>query len=100
MPNITPPPDQNTPVDFDPGRGRGVFYAWHEWFTRLWRAVADLQTAVTAVTVDTSDLAHWTPYYIPEGETFTVPANKQVLFAIPITGPGAIVVHGILVQVN
>lgn len=39
------------------------------------------------------------PYYIPEGETYTVPTNKQGLFSIPITIDGTLEVTGILVQV-
>lgn len=39
------------------------------------------------------------PYYIPDGETYTVLANKQGLFSIPITIDGTLEVEGILVQV-
>lgn len=39
------------------------------------------------------------PYYIPEGETYTVSVNKQGLFSIPITVDGTLEVEGILVQV-
>lgn len=42
------------------------------------------------------------PYFIPDGETFTVALNKQALFAIPIDlGVGSgLVVDGILVEVD
>lgn len=39
------------------------------------------------------------PYYIPDGETYTVLVNKQGLFSIPITIDGTLEVEGILVQV-
>lgn len=39
------------------------------------------------------------PYYIPEGDTYVVPTNKQGLFSIPITVDGTLEVTGILVQV-
>lgn len=39
------------------------------------------------------------PYYIAEGDTYTVPINKQGLFSIPITIDGTLEVIGILVQV-
>lgn len=39
------------------------------------------------------------PYYIAEGETYTVPTNKQGLFSVPITIDGTLEVTGILVQV-
>jgi hypothetical protein len=39
------------------------------------------------------------PYYIPDGETYSVLANKQGLFSIPITIDGTLEVEGILVQV-
>lgn len=42
------------------------------------------------------------PYFIPDGETFTVALNKQALFTIPIDlGVGSgLVVDGILVEVD
>lgn len=40
------------------------------------------------------------PYYIPEGETYTVEENKQGLFAVPITIDGDLVVNGLLIQVS
>lgn len=39
------------------------------------------------------------PYYIPSGETYTIPLYKQGLFSVPITIDGDLVVNGILVQV-
>lgn len=40
------------------------------------------------------------PYYIPTGESYTIEANKQGLFAIPITVDGDLYVNGVLVQVS
>jgi len=40
------------------------------------------------------------PYYIPTGETFTVPLYKQALYTHSITVDGAIVVDGILLPVT
>lgn len=39
------------------------------------------------------------PFYISVGETFTVNANRQALFAVPITVDGDLVVDGLLIQV-
>ena len=41
------------------------------------------------------------PYFIPDGKTFSVAANKQALFAIPIEldGTASLVVDGHLVEV-
>lgn len=39
------------------------------------------------------------PYYIPVGETYTIPENKQGLFSLPITVDGTLEVDGILVEV-
>ena len=44
--------------------------------------------------------ADQTPYYIPVGQTFTVFANKQVLFAREITVDGELVVDGDLIDVS
>lgn len=40
------------------------------------------------------------PYYIPDGEAYTVEINKQGLFAYPITIDGDLVVNGILIDVS
>lgn len=40
------------------------------------------------------------PTYIAPGETFTVPANRQVLFAIDIVNDGDLIVDGDLVMVD
>ncbi len=39
------------------------------------------------------------PYFIPEGETYVVPENRQGLFVLPITIEGTLEVTGVLVQV-
>lgn len=39
------------------------------------------------------------PYFIPEGETYVVPTNRQGLFVLPITIEGTLEVTGVLVQV-
>jgi hypothetical protein len=44
--------------------------------------------------------AEWTPKVIAEGETFHVPANKQVLFAQDIDIEGDLVIDGDLVEVS
>lgn len=40
------------------------------------------------------------PTLIPEGETYTVLENRQVLFNIPIDVQGDLVVNGFLIQVD
>lgn len=40
------------------------------------------------------------PTYIGPTETFTVPANKQALYALPIVNDGSLVVTGDLVMVD
>jgi len=40
------------------------------------------------------------PYLIPDGETFTVPINKQGLFTMIIDVQGLLVVDGFLIHVN
>lgn len=40
------------------------------------------------------------PTYIAPGETFTVPANKQALFAIGIDNEGILEVDGVLIEVD
>jgi hypothetical protein len=42
----------------------------------------------------------FTPTLIPVGETFTVPANKQVLFSLPILVDGHLIVDGDLIMVD
>lgn len=46
--------------------------------------------------------ADWTPRVIPDGQTFRVPAGKQVLFAeqIELEGDAVIDVEGDLVEVS
>ena len=39
------------------------------------------------------------PTYIAEGETFTVPANAQALYRLPITVDGELIVDGNLVEI-
>jgi len=39
------------------------------------------------------------PYYIPVGETYTIPENRQGLFVLPITIDGTLEIDGILVEV-
>lgn len=51
-------------------------------------------------TTPTSGGSSFVPYYIPTGNTFTVPENFQALFTIPIDAEGTIVVDGILVGVD
>lgn len=40
------------------------------------------------------------PYFIPAGEVYTVPVNKQVLFAEDINVEGGLVVDGHLLEVT
>lgn len=40
------------------------------------------------------------PYFIDTGETFTVPEFKQALFSETISGPGLLVVEGMLIEVD
>lgn len=44
--------------------------------------------------------AGFMPTEILAGETFTVPVRRQGLFALPITGPGTLVVDGDIVEVD
>lgn len=39
------------------------------------------------------------PTHIAAGETFTVPVNKQALYALPIVVDGTLVIDGTLVEV-
>lgn len=39
------------------------------------------------------------PTYIADGETFTVPANTQALYRLPITVDGELIVDGNLVEI-
>lgn len=39
------------------------------------------------------------PFYIPAGETYTIPQYRQGLFLLPITVDGTLTVNGALVQV-
>lgn len=40
------------------------------------------------------------PTYVPAGQEFTVPADTQILFALPIRVDGMLIVDGALVEVN
>jgi hypothetical protein len=54
---------------------------------------------ITSVT-EVPNVAAFTPTHIPVGETFHVPANKQVLYALSIDVEGTLDVDGALVAVN
>jgi hypothetical protein len=41
-----------------------------------------------------------TPTLIESGESFIVPTNRQVLFAVPIVVEGILIVNGVLISVN
>lgn len=58
----------------------------------------DLQRPVVSATAS----GGFVPFFIPDGETFTVPANAQALFTLPIElGDGSsIVLDGALVEVS
>lgn len=58
----------------------------------------ETEDGVTTITSTASGAA--TPYYVPVGNTVTVEANSQMLYVIPITVDGSMVVDGALVQVN
>ena len=45
------------------------------------------------------DTAGMMPFFIPVGETYIIPENKQGLFALPIEIQGTLEVNGILVEV-
>lgn len=58
------------------------------------------QTDLQAVLDTIPDLNDaFTPTLIPDGETFTVPADKQVLFAVPIEIDGGLIIEGALLEV-
>lgn len=40
------------------------------------------------------------PFYIPVGDSFTVPIYKQALFADPIEVDGGLIVNGVLIGVD
>lgn len=44
--------------------------------------------------------ATFTPIVISAGETFTVPANTQMLYSVPIEVEGTLVIEGELVHVD
>ena len=48
----------------------------------------------------TTGFATYTPINIGTGETFTVPANCQMLYAIPIEVDGTLIIEGELVEVD
>ena len=54
-----------------------------------------------ATTVDPAQFAQWTPTLIQSNETFTVPENRQVLFALPIVieEDGILEINGELIEV-
>jgi len=97
---IPPPPAPQQSVD-NGESNKGVFYSWHEWFTRLWGFVNDLYDLVISIqngTVVTD--SGMVPYYIPVDESFTVPIYKQALFAHSIVMDGPLYVDGMLIQVD
>lgn len=52
------------------------------------------------IPVAAGSLAAFVPTYIASGETFTVPAFRQALWAVPIVIDGTLVLDGVLVPVN
>lgn len=63
---------------------------------------ADLQTWVlydSTLNASTGSGAAGAPIDVPANTTFTVPANQQVLYSLPITVEGTIDVNGALIQV-
>lgn len=91
------PPDGMTSLTEDQG---SVF--WREWWFRLWKEIVDILRRITALESSSGNVdvtSAMTPYYIPAGEVFTVPVNKQVLWKEPIVVDGALVVNGLLIQV-
>lgn len=59
--------------------------------------VSDLGGGIAGVAIAGAGI---TPYYIPTGQTFTVPLYKQSLYTHAITVDGAIVVDGLLLFVD
>lgn len=68
--------------------GNSYYYGTDAAGTKGWHALPVSDSAV--------------PYFVPDGETYTVALNKQALFTIPIDlGVGSgLVVDGILVEVD
>ncbi|MEY2873707.1 MAG: hypothetical protein RLZZ373_1078 [Pseudomonadota bacterium] len=95
---IPPPPSPQQKVD----QGPGVFFSWHEWFTRLWRFVNDLYDLVLAIDTSssTTQIGGMVPYYVPVDETFEVPVYKQGLFKETIVVDGVLLVNGLLLGVD
>lgn len=59
-----------------------------------------VKSGSTFSVADTPDSA--VPFFIPDGETYTVAANKQALFALPIEldGDASLVIDGALMEVG
>lgn len=83
------------------------------WFQRLLSSLADVDLATTPPAVGDAlvhDGTTWVPgavdsavpFFIPDGETYTVAANKQALYALPIEldGDAVLIVDGALVEVG
>jgi hypothetical protein len=57
-------------------------------------------SSVSGGSSTSSGFATYTPIIIAAGETFTVPTNTQMLYAIPIQNDGTLIVDGELVEVD
>lgn len=57
-------------------------------------------TSLSWVTGGGGGSGEFTPYLVPSAESFTVPENKQVLFAEPINVQGELIVQGHLISVG
>lgn len=63
-------------------------------------AEGTVATVVDGFVEFTESQGGFVPTYIGPTETFTVPENKQALYAVPIENDGVIVVDGALVEVD
>lgn len=68
---------------------------WAQWF----RDLTDIATAVNSGGGGTGVVDAFVPYYIPLGQTWTVPVNKQALYRLPIMNDGTMLINGFLVEV-
>ncbi len=93
----SPPPPQHM-VDAE----KVVDTSWHEWFTRLWKAIYALYDMILAIQTTNTNITTggFVPYFIPAGDTFIVPLYDQALFAMSIDVEGIIRVDGFLIQVD
>jgi len=66
------------------------------WLDYTGKLLGDSGVSISSLTAGGSMM----PYFIPGDETFTIPVNRQGLFAMTIEVEGMLVVDGMLIQVD